>query len=113
MQVGAWDPYNVTEDADLGIRFHQAGYRTTMMDSTTYEEANTQVGNWVRQRSRWIKGYIQLINQLDVLFVARVMAAFEDCKTRQLIGAYVQLPGDRSGQVRIDVVKRQFYFCQS
>jgi cellulose synthase/poly-beta-1,6-N-acetylglucosamine synthase-like glycosyltransferase len=59
MQVGAWDPYNVTEDADLGIRFHQAGYRTTMMDSTTYEEANTQVGSWVRQRSRWIKGYLQ------------------------------------------------------
>ncbi len=58
-EVGAWDPYNVTEDADLGIRLHQAGYRTTMMDSTTYEEANTQVGNWVRQRSRWIKGYLQ------------------------------------------------------
>jgi cellulose synthase/poly-beta-1,6-N-acetylglucosamine synthase-like glycosyltransferase len=58
-QVGAWDPYNVTEDADLGIRLHQAGYRTTMMDSTTYEEANTEVGNWVRQRSRWIKGYLQ------------------------------------------------------
>jgi cellulose synthase/poly-beta-1,6-N-acetylglucosamine synthase-like glycosyltransferase len=59
LEVGAWDPYNVTEDADLGIRLHQAGYRTTMMDSTTYEEANTQVGSWVRQRSRWIKGYLQ------------------------------------------------------
>jgi cellulose synthase/poly-beta-1,6-N-acetylglucosamine synthase-like glycosyltransferase len=59
LQLGAWDPYNVTEDADLGIRLHQAGYRTTMMDSTTYEEANTEVGNWVRQRSRWIKGYLQ------------------------------------------------------
>jgi cellulose synthase/poly-beta-1,6-N-acetylglucosamine synthase-like glycosyltransferase len=59
VQLGAWDPYNVTEDADLGIRLHQAGYRTTMMDSTTYEEANTQIGSWVRQRSRWIKGYLQ------------------------------------------------------
>jgi len=59
LEVGAWDPYNVTEDADLGIRLHQAGYRTTMMDSTTYEEANTQIGSWVRQRSRWIKGYLQ------------------------------------------------------
>ena len=58
-EVGAWDPYNVTEDADLGIRLHQAGYRTTMMDSTTYEEANTKIGSWVRQRSRWIKGYLQ------------------------------------------------------
>lgn len=59
VEVGGWDPYNVTEDADLGVRLHQAGYRTTMMDSTTYEEANTNIGNWIRQRSRWIKGYLQ------------------------------------------------------
>ncbi len=58
-QLGAWDPYNVTEDADLGIRMHKAGWRTTVIDSTTYEEANSQVYNWIRQRSRWIKGYIQ------------------------------------------------------
>jgi cellulose synthase/poly-beta-1,6-N-acetylglucosamine synthase-like glycosyltransferase len=57
--LGAWDPYNVTEDADLGIRLHAAGYRTGMIDSTTLEEANSQVGNWIRQRSRWIKGYLQ------------------------------------------------------
>ena len=49
----------MTEDADLGVRLHQAGYRTTMMDSTTYEEANTNIPNWIRQRSRWIKGYLQ------------------------------------------------------
>ena len=59
VEVGAWDPYNVTEDADLGIRLYKRGYRTRIMDSTTYEEANSDVGNWIRQRSRWIKGYIQ------------------------------------------------------
>lgn len=59
IEVGAWDPYNVTEDADLGIRLFKRGYRTRIVDSTTYEEANSQVGNWIRQRSRWIKGYIQ------------------------------------------------------
>jgi len=59
LELGAWDPYNVTEDADLGIRLHKAGYRTAMVDSTTLEEANSEVGNWLRQRSRWIKGYIQ------------------------------------------------------
>ncbi|ANH37163.1 Beta-monoglucosyldiacylglycerol synthase [Nocardioides dokdonensis FR1436] len=57
--LGAWDPFNVTEDADLGIRLHREGYRTAMIDSTTLEEANSQVPNWVRQRSRWIKGYMQ------------------------------------------------------
>lgn len=57
--LGAWDPFNVTEDADLGIRLFKAGYKTTVIDSTTYEEANSALGNWIRQRSRWIKGYIQ------------------------------------------------------
>ena len=58
-ELGGWDPYNVTEDADLGIRLSRAGYSTTMIDSTTYEEANPLVTNWIRQRSRWVKGYIQ------------------------------------------------------
>ena len=58
-EIGAWDPYNVTEDADLGMRLYKAGGRTVVIDSTTYEEANADVYNWVRQRSRWIKGYLQ------------------------------------------------------
>ncbi|MDQ2787283.1 MAG: glycosyltransferase [Chloroflexota bacterium] len=59
IRAGAWDPYNVTEDADLGIRLFKLHYRTAILDSTTYEEANTRYGNWIRQRSRWIKGYMQ------------------------------------------------------
>jgi cellulose synthase/poly-beta-1,6-N-acetylglucosamine synthase-like glycosyltransferase len=54
-----WDAFNVTEDADLGVRLFKAGYKTAIIDSTTFEEANSQLGNWLRQRSRWIKGYIQ------------------------------------------------------
>ncbi len=57
--LGAWDPFNVTEDADLGMRLHREGYRTAMIDSTTLEEANSDLGNWIRQRSRWNKGYFQ------------------------------------------------------
>lgn len=57
--LGAWDPFNVTEDADLGIRLTQKGYRVGVIDSTTYEEANVSIPNWIRQRSRWIKGYMQ------------------------------------------------------
>jgi cellulose synthase/poly-beta-1,6-N-acetylglucosamine synthase-like glycosyltransferase len=59
LELGAWDPFNVTEDADVGIRLARAGYRTTMIDSTTYEEANSRLYNWIRQRSRWVKGYVQ------------------------------------------------------
>ncbi len=54
-----WDPFNVTEDADLGIRLYKSGYRTAMIDSTTFEEANSNLRNWLKQRSRWVKGYIQ------------------------------------------------------
>ena len=57
--IGAWDPYNVTEDADLGVRIAASGYRTAVVDSTTLEEANVDAINWVRQRSRWYKGYMQ------------------------------------------------------
>ena len=59
--LGGWDPYNVTEDADLGIRLYKQGFRTGMLDSTTYEEANPDPRNWIRQRSRWIKGYLQTL----------------------------------------------------
>ncbi|NPA26973.1 MAG: glycosyltransferase [Chloroflexi bacterium] len=58
-ELGGWDPFNVTEDADLGIRAAMHGYRVSVINSTTYEEANSRVGNWIRQRSRWIKGYMQ------------------------------------------------------
>lgn len=55
----AWDPFNVTEDCDLGVRLFKAGYKTAIIDSTTLEEANSNIKNWFRQRSRWIKGYLQ------------------------------------------------------
>ncbi len=58
-EVGGWDPYNVTEDADLGIRLFKFDYHTVVMDSITWEEANSKIPNWIRQRSRWQKGYVQ------------------------------------------------------
>jgi cellulose synthase/poly-beta-1,6-N-acetylglucosamine synthase-like glycosyltransferase len=58
-EVGGWDPFNVTEDADLGIRLFKFNYKTAILDSHTWEEANSNVFNWIRQRSRWIKGYMQ------------------------------------------------------
>lgn len=56
--LGGWDPYNVTEDADLGIRSMALGYRVGAIESTTWEEACPEVGAWIRQRTRWIKGYM-------------------------------------------------------
>ena len=57
--LGGWDPFNVTEDCDLGMRIARRGWKVWMLDSTTWEEAVTRPGAWIRQRSRWIKGYWQ------------------------------------------------------
>jgi cellulose synthase/poly-beta-1,6-N-acetylglucosamine synthase-like glycosyltransferase len=56
-KLGGWDAHNVTEDADLGIRLARHGYRTEMIETSTGEEANCRPWAWVKQRSRWIKGY--------------------------------------------------------
>ncbi|TDK43247.1 glycosyltransferase [Antarcticimicrobium luteum] len=56
--LGGWDAHNVTEDADLGVRLYRAGYRTEMLDTVTYEEAACRPWPWVRQRSRWLKGFM-------------------------------------------------------
>jgi cellulose synthase/poly-beta-1,6-N-acetylglucosamine synthase-like glycosyltransferase len=58
-QVGGWDAFNVTEDADLGIRLHYFGYKTRTLPSLTLEESPITLGAWIKQRTRWIKGYIQ------------------------------------------------------
>jgi len=55
--LGGWDAHNVTEDADLGLRLARHGFRTEFLDSVTEEEANCEAWPWVRQRSRWLKGY--------------------------------------------------------
>lgn len=58
-EVEGWDSFNVTEDADLGMRLFKKGYKTAIIDSITLEEANSKFKNWLKQRSRWIKGYMQ------------------------------------------------------
>ncbi|HLX64322.1 MAG TPA: glycosyltransferase [Planctomycetota bacterium] len=75
-QIGGWDSFNVTEDCDLGIRLARQGQSTEVLDSTTWEEANSQYGNWVRQRSRWIKGYFQthLVHTRDAWLPSVLMA---------------------------------------
>ncbi|WP_406720504.1 glycosyltransferase family 2 protein [Thioclava litoralis] len=56
-ELGCWDAHNVTEDADLGVRLARKGYRTELVPTVTQEEANCRMVPWVKQRSRWLKGY--------------------------------------------------------
>jgi cellulose synthase/poly-beta-1,6-N-acetylglucosamine synthase-like glycosyltransferase len=93
-KVGGWDPFNVTEDADLGIRLCRLGYRSAMLSSATYEEAPARFVPWLKQRTRWYKGWMQtwlvhmrrpqrLLRELgpagaiafQLLFAANVLAA--------------------------------------
>ncbi len=59
--IGGWDAWNVTEDADLGLRLARAGYRMGDLPSATREEAPLTLRVWLKQRSRWIKGYMQTL----------------------------------------------------
>ena len=82
LAVGAWDPYNVTEDADLGLRLARAGYGVAMLGSTTAEEANSDAINWVKQRSRWYKGYLQSF----AVHVRHPVATWRQLGTRGMAG---------------------------
>lgn len=58
-KLKGWDEYNVTEDCDLGLRLFFGGWRTRILASTTWEQACPSLRYWIRQRSRWVKGYVQ------------------------------------------------------
>ncbi|WP_294181260.1 glycosyltransferase [uncultured Schumannella sp.] len=59
VELGGWDPHNMTEDADLGIRAKALGHQVGLINSATEDEAITSVAVFVRQRTRWLKGYMQ------------------------------------------------------
>jgi cellulose synthase/poly-beta-1,6-N-acetylglucosamine synthase-like glycosyltransferase len=85
--VGGWDAHNVTEDAELGLRLARAGYRTELSRTTTYEEANAAPIPWVRQRSRWLKGYV--ITWATAMRQPR--ALWRDLGTWRFIGLQAQM----------------------
>jgi cellulose synthase/poly-beta-1,6-N-acetylglucosamine synthase-like glycosyltransferase len=88
-QVGGWDPFNVTEDCDLGARLGRAGLRVAMLDSTTWEEAVPHIRPWIKQRSRWIKGYLQtyLVHMRDPLLLLRQLGLRGFIDFQMLVGA--------------------------
>ncbi len=65
--VGAWDPFNVTEDADLGFRLARLGQRVEMLNSTTWEEAPATCSAWLGQRTRWLKGWMKTFDYFGTL----------------------------------------------
>ncbi|MEZ5817191.1 MAG: glycosyltransferase [Hyphomicrobiaceae bacterium] len=86
--VGAWDPYNVTEDADLGIRLARMGFRTATIASTTWEEAPTSRRVWLGQRTRWLKGWVQtwLVHMRQPFRLLREVGAWQFAGLQLVMG---------------------------
>lgn len=78
-ELGGWDAHNVTEDADLGFRLARHGYRSEMIGTVTGEEANCRPWPWVKQRSRWLKGYMTtyLVHMRRPLTLYRQLGAWK------------------------------------
>jgi cellulose synthase/poly-beta-1,6-N-acetylglucosamine synthase-like glycosyltransferase len=87
--VGAWDEWNVTEDADLGIRLARFGYRVKALDSDTLEEAPYELGNWFRQRVRWQKGWMQTL----IVHSRRPLFFWRDLGPRRAAAATASIVG--------------------
>lgn len=90
-ELFGWDAYNVTEDCDLGVRIYRAGYRSLMLNTTTWEEACSHLGFWVRQRTRWLKGYIQtyMVHMRNPWALLRDLGVENFCHFQLLIGGIV------------------------
>ena len=87
LKCGGWDPFNVTEDADLGIRLARLGYEVSIVDSQTLEEAPTTWRVWLGQRTRWIKGWMQTY----LVHMRRPIRLWRDLGTWRFVGFHVAI----------------------
>ncbi|MCD6507702.1 glycosyltransferase [Candidatus Poribacteria bacterium] len=87
-KIGGWDEFNVAEDCDMGMRLNRKGYRVGVLNSTTWEEAASELGNWMGQRSRWMKGYIQtyLVHMREPVRCMREMGVFNFLTFNMIVG---------------------------
>ena len=90
-KLQGWDAFNVTEDCDLGIRLAQKGFRTAIINSTTFEEANSEITNWIAQRGRWIKGYMQtyLVHTRNLFTFFRLSGKAKTAMFQLIVGGRV------------------------
>ncbi|AXC51000.1 glycosyltransferase [Paracoccus suum] len=106
-EVGGWDAWNVTEDADLGLRLMRHGYRTEMVDTVTHEEANCRPRAWVKQRSRWHKGYFMTW----LVHMRRPRALWHDIGPRAFVSFQLQLAGTVVGFLIAPVLWSYWLLC--
>lgn len=93
-ELGRWDPYNVTEDADIGIRLARFKFKTQIINTYTYEEATISVKSWIRQRSRWNKGHLQtyLVHMRHPLKLLKELGVIKYAKFQLTFGGGIMMP---------------------
>ena len=86
-EAGGWDPFNVTEDADLGLRLTRLGYRIEMLQTETWEEAPESYNAWIKQRTRWFKGWMQtwLVHMRNPIGLWRGLGLLSFCVFQAII----------------------------
>jgi cellulose synthase/poly-beta-1,6-N-acetylglucosamine synthase-like glycosyltransferase len=67
-QIGGWDPDSLTEDCDLGVRLSLAGASFSVAydpEFITREETPATFLSWLKQRTRWHQGFLQVLRKGD------------------------------------------------
>ena len=93
-ELGRWDPFNMTEDADLGVRIARKKIKTQIINTYTYEESPIQVKSWIRQRSRWFKGHLQtfLVHMRHPIRLMKELGLAQFLKFQLTFGGSVFMP---------------------
>jgi cellulose synthase/poly-beta-1,6-N-acetylglucosamine synthase-like glycosyltransferase len=92
-EIGFWDAFNVTEDADLGLRLARAGFDVRTLASQTFEEAPASFTALVKQRTRWFKGWMQTF----VVHCRRPVRLFVDLGARRTVATLAMFAGGLFG----------------
>jgi cellulose synthase/poly-beta-1,6-N-acetylglucosamine synthase-like glycosyltransferase len=92
--VGGWDPHNVTEDADLGIRFYRFGYKCGVLQLATLEDGPETLREWVPQRTRWQKGWMQtfLVQNRNVSQLFKILGSRNALYFEALLAGFILSP---------------------
>lgn len=109
--AGGWDAYNVTEDADLGMRLARFGYDTAVIYSTTLEEAPSAFRHWLPQRTRWFKGWLRTVNDFLSLINSMYWRVYRVACAR--VATPSQQMSARRARRRAQVSRRQRVRSQS
>lgn len=78
-KVGGWDENCLTEDADIGIRLSVAGAKIRIVydeKHATQEETPDTVDQFIKQRTRWNQGFLQVLLKGDWLKLPKFSQIF-------------------------------------